>query len=96
MAKATRKYFNENFYGTETANIQPSEYFLVYGNKISRIVKNLLYTKYKYFMNTFLSISKEPLVLAVANLGEGNYSRAQFKLATSRNTKDSMYLYKTY
>ena len=29
MAKATRKYFRENFNGDETANIQPSKSFLV-------------------------------------------------------------------
>ena len=31
MAKAMRKYFHENFDGAETANIQPSESFPVYG-----------------------------------------------------------------
>ena len=31
MANTTQKYFRENFDGTETANIQPSESFPVYG-----------------------------------------------------------------
>ena len=31
MAKATRKYFRENFNGAETTNIYPSKSFLVYG-----------------------------------------------------------------
>ena len=31
MAKATRKYFRENFDDTKTAKIQPSESFPVYG-----------------------------------------------------------------
>ena len=31
MAKTTQKYFRENFDGAETANIQPSESFLIYG-----------------------------------------------------------------
>ena len=32
MAKATQKYFRENFDGSETTNIQPSESFPVYGS----------------------------------------------------------------
>ena len=31
MAKATQKYFRENFDDTKAANIQPSESFPVYG-----------------------------------------------------------------
>ena len=31
MAKAMRKYICENFHGAETANIQPSESFPIYG-----------------------------------------------------------------
>ena len=31
MAKATQKYFHENFDGAETANIQPSKSLPVYG-----------------------------------------------------------------
>ena len=31
MAKATRRYFHENFDGAETANIQPSKSFPAYG-----------------------------------------------------------------
>ena len=34
MAKATQKYFCEKFDGTETTNIQPSESFPIYGNRL--------------------------------------------------------------
>ena len=34
MAKGTRKYFREKFYGAETANIYPSESFPIYGKNL--------------------------------------------------------------
>ena len=39
MAKATRKYFRENFVGTKTVNIYPSKSFPVYNNLVDEFLK---------------------------------------------------------